>query len=88
MTDIIARAQERFTETTIDDEIVVMSLEDGDFFSLTGSSREIWQLIDGTRSRDAIIAALVAGYGEDAAEIGADVDLFLAQLRDAGLVTG
>ncbi len=75
-----------FTETTIDDETVVMSLESGDFFSLAGTAGAIWGMIDGVRDRDSLCAALAAAYAADPAEIAADLDAFLAELADAGLI--
>ena len=45
-----------FAETRIDDEIVVMNLASGDFFSLEDSAAAIWDLIDGTRNRAARVS--------------------------------
>lgn len=87
MTTIITKRAGSFSETEIDDEIVVMHLDSGDFFSLTDTAVEIWRLLDGTRSRDAIITDLSAAYDAPQAEIAADVDRFLARLREAGLVS-
>lgn len=80
------KAAGAYAETAIDDEIVVMSLASGDFYSLTGVARDIWQRIDGKTDRDALVAALAGEYGVAAAIIGPDVDEFLAQLRGAGLL--
>jgi hypothetical protein len=85
---MITKAQGKFSETAIDDEIVVMSLESGDFFSLSGAAREIWLLIDGTRDRAGLIADLASDFGLPEQAIAADVDDFLDQLRDAFLITG
>jgi PqqD family protein of HPr-rel-A system len=81
-----SKLSDRFTETAIDDEIVVMRLDSGDFFSLAGTAAAIWHLIDGTRDRAALLAALAARYGADEAEMAADLDEFLVQLKEQGLV--
>ena len=86
MTDLIAKLSGHFSETMIDDEVVVMSLDSGDFFSLTDTSKEIWQLIDGTRSRDAIIGELVQAYEDNSEAISVDVDDFLNRLRESGFI--
>ena len=88
MTDIAAltKRSDRFTEADIDQEIVVMRLDNGEFFSLAGTSAEIWRLIDGTRDRAALLAALTARFEGDEPAIAADVDEFLAQLRETGLL--
>lgn len=86
MSNRLAKAQGRFSETEIDGEIVVMNLESGDFFSLTGTAREIWLRLDGTLDRAGLNAALAADYGSDTAAVAADVDAFLAELAGAGLL--
>lgn len=82
----LAKATGQYTETTIDDEIVVMNLESGDFFSLTGTARAIWQQLDRHQDRDRLVAAIADEFGADPAMVGADVDAFLVQLADAGLL--
>jgi PqqD family protein of HPr-rel-A system len=77
---------DRFSETTVDDEVVVMHLDSGDFFSLKDSARTIWEHIDGARSRETLIADLAQDYGIGAEQITPDVDDFLARLSDAGLL--
>lgn len=88
MTGAIAKLEDRLSETMIDDEIVVMSLDSGDFYSLVGTAREVWLLIDSKRDRDAIIAELAAAYAADPSTIAGEVDSFLGDLREAGLVSG
>jgi pyrroloquinoline quinone biosynthesis protein D len=88
MTGAISKLVDTFTEVSIDDEIVVMSLDSGDFFSLAGTGRAIWDLIDGARGKPAIVAQLTKDFQIDASVIEPDVDAFLAQLLDAGLITG
>jgi PqqD family protein of HPr-rel-A system len=88
MSSGLAKAPGRFSETEIDGEIVVMNLESGDFFSLTGTAREIWLRLDGTFDRTGLIATLAADYGSDAAAVAADVDAFLTELAAAGLLAG
>ena len=83
----LAKAAGQFTETEIDDEVVVMSLASGDFFSLTGTARVIWLALDGQHDRAGLIAALAAEFGADPDAIAPDVDDFLARLTAAGLLT-
>lgn len=86
MTRPLTKLTDRFTETAIDDEVVVMSLNSGDFFSLTGTARTIWQLIDGARSRDQLLGALADKYTCETESLAEDVDQFLLQLLEAGLL--
>ncbi len=82
----LAKAQDAYVETVIEDETLVMRLDTGDFFSLTGTARQIWGMLDGTRDRAGLIADLAERYGAATAAVSADVDTFLAELTDAGLL--
>lgn len=87
MTAAIVKNPARFVETPIDDEIVVMQLDSGDFFSLSGSARAIWEAIDGTRDEASICTALADEFPEAPRdELAADVTDFVARLRAAGLL--
>ena len=88
MTQPLTKDPSAFAETRIDDEIVVMSLSSGDFFSLQGSAAAIWELIDGTRDHAAVLATLVRDYDAPETVLAAEFDAFLAELRDNGLLAG
>lgn len=82
----LAKLTDRFTETGIDDETVVMNIDTGEFYALRDSGKVIWELIDGVRDRDALLSALAGEFGCGIDEIAADVDGFVAGLRQAGLL--
>lgn len=86
MSAVLRKIPDRFSETRIDAEIVVMQLDTGVFFSLTGTAAAIWELIDGTRDRAALLIALATRFDCNATEIVPEVDAFLVQLAEAGLV--
>ncbi len=83
---MLAKLEDAFSETRIDDEIVVMLLDSGEFLSISGTGADIWDRIDGTCDRRQLIAALSAEYAAPEQEIAADVEDFLARLIDAGLI--
>ena len=83
----IVKQRDRFSETEIDDEIVVMRLDNGDFFSMAGTAAATWRLIDGERGREELVAALAGQFEAPVPEIASDVDDFLASLQGMGLVT-
>jgi len=83
----ISKRIDAFSETELDDEIVVMKLDSGEFFSLTGSGAAIWRLIDGARDRDALVAALCDEFAGETKEIADDVDAFLDELRREALLS-
>lgn len=82
----LAKRVDKFSETDVDDEIVVMRLDSGEFFSLSGTSAAIWRLLDGQRDRSGVIAALIAEFDGDDRTVAADVDAFLAKLREMNLL--
>lgn len=84
MTVPLRKLTDAFSETAIGDEIVVMSLSSGDFFSLEDTARAIWLLIDGTRDEAGVLAALAECYGDDVDR--GEVVQFLDALRDAGFL--
>lgn len=85
MTAII-KFSDRFTEADIDHEIVIMRLDTGEFFSLSDSAATIWRLIDGQRNQAELVAAAALQFDAGNRDIDVDVDDFLAQLREIGLL--
>lgn len=83
---VLTKDADKFVETRIEDETVVMALDSGDFFSLQDTARAIWEKIDGSRDRDAIVATLAKEYGIAGDAISVEVDAFLAELVAAGLI--
>ena len=83
----VAKDPARFVETAIDDEVVVMHLDSGDFFSLSGTARAIWTAIDGHRDEATICAVLADDYPDvPVEELTADVAGFVERLRAAGFL--
>lgn len=82
----LVKAEGAFSQTIIDDEIVVMSLESGDFFSLTGTARAIWERLDAKPTRAALLAGLAEEFDADEVTIASECDRFLDQLRAARLL--
>lgn len=84
----IVKLTDRFVETAIGDETVIMRLADGDFFALDGTSLAIWQAIDGARDRAKVSEAVGLLHQGDPVEIRRDVDAFIGELVAAGFVAG
>lgn len=87
MTAPLIKHADRFTETAIDDEIVVMDLGCAEFFSLNATAGAVWRAIDGARTRAAVVAVVAAGYGLPAEDIAADVAAVIDQMIAAGFVS-
>jgi hypothetical protein len=74
----------RIVHDTFDDEVVVINLENGCYYSLTGSGPEIWAAVGRGATREEILAAVVppAAISDGAPA----VDAFLEALIAEGLV--
>lgn len=88
MSAVLTKIADRFVETAIDDETVVMDMDSAEFFSLNETAGAVWRAIDGARDRDAVIAAVAAEYGLEPGEIADDVDELIARMVQAGFVRG
>ena len=82
----IAKLPERFTETDVDDEVIIMRLDNGELLTLAGTAAHVWRLIDGRRDRAAVLSALAEEFPGSEQQIAAEVDEFLLRLKDNGLV--
>ena len=70
----------------VDDEAVVLDLDDGQYYGLNSVGTRLWQLLSQGASLSAICNALVAEFEVGRDEVRADVDAFLAELIEKGLV--
>jgi hypothetical protein len=82
----ISKRSDQIAETSLDGEVVIMRVDTGEFLALKDVGAAIWSLIDGSRDRDALVAALTREFEGDPATIADDTDEFLRQLRTHGLI--
>lgn len=82
----IQKCPSAFIETDVDDEVVIVSLDGGQFFSLQDTGLAIWKLIDGQRDRGAILARLSAEYDASTDILTEGLDAFLEQVSAAGFI--
>jgi hypothetical protein len=70
----------------VDDELVVLDIPSGQYFGLNDVGALLWDLLDGTNDRDALIDAVTAEFDVDRTAAGEDIDALLDHLTTAGLV--
>jgi hypothetical protein len=68
----------------VGDELVMMSATKGNYIGLSRVGARIWELIETPRTVETLCDALVAEYDVDPAACRAEVDSFLATLREHG----
>jgi Coenzyme PQQ synthesis protein D (PqqD) len=71
---------------TLDGETIVIHLDTGSYYSLTGAGAEIWDLLGQGHSSTQICAALAGRYARPESEISPTVEGFIAELEREALV--
>ncbi len=73
-------------DADVDGQRVVLSPKDFAYFGINGSGAPVWDLIDGSRTVDDIVAALEGEYVAPEGTIRTEALAFLDALIAAGLV--
>lgn len=84
--DSTVRRSENSLFTELDDALVLMSIDKGNYYSLDTIGADVWQRLDGKTPVAALCAALCAEYDADAETIRRDVLTLLERLVEEGLV--
>lgn len=71
---------------TLDGETIVIHLETGSYYSLTGSGSEIWTLLESGGSAGQVCAELARRHRRPEEDIRIEVESFLADLEREELV--
>lgn len=77
---------EEFITSTVDNELVMMSLEKGTYYGLDAIGSQIWENIAAPITIDALCQKLVDAFEVDPAQCQADVLAFLNELHQEGMV--
>jgi hypothetical protein len=72
--------------TTVDQEVVMLSIRASAYFGLNGVGSAIWDMLAEQRSFGDVCAALSSRYDADEATLKRDVRWFLDDLLERGLV--
>jgi pyrroloquinoline quinone biosynthesis protein D len=84
--ELIRKRTEKLVQTSIDEEILMMRMQDGEQFSLKGTGEQVWRLIDGARDGDQIVAEVARIYAVEPEAIADDVNALLADLESEELI--
>lgn len=88
MPDIYRTDLPNIMHETIDDEVVVVNLDKGTYYSFDGVGGRIWEWLDGDgQSLDSLAAKVAANFTGKPDHIAATVQRFLAQLSAEALVS-
>jgi hypothetical protein len=71
---------------TVDDEMIAIDVRDSTYLTANDSGALLWSALAAGTTRDELTSNLVATYGIDADTAAADVERFLTDLRERGLL--
>ncbi|WP_128891355.1 PqqD family protein [Erythrobacter sp. HKB08] len=83
---MIRKAASDIIETDVDDETIIVSLESGEMFSLSGTARAIWEKLEAGMDESDLVDALTDEFEVEEEVLRADLAKFLADSREAGLI--
>ncbi len=83
--DTIVTRNPRLIAADMDGDLVMMSIESGEYFGLGGVGTRVWELIATPHTLTQLTQAICAEYEVDEATCEADVRRFLADLLANGL---
>ena len=82
----LRKLTENFIATTVDGEVLIVDLDGGELFSLTGTARSVWEAIDGKRDAGEITQIMAERHEGDPDQIAADVAALVRDFENAALV--
>jgi hypothetical protein len=72
--------------TRIADELVVLDLQNSSYLSVNSTGALVWSLLEAGTTRDALVESILAEFDTDHATAQKDVDRFLGELSERGLL--
>ena len=85
MSSVLKPAQGVVREA-FEDEVVIINLDSGTYYSLNGSGVAVWTTIEGGATLDTIVAAVASRYNAEAVRIETDVRELIDRLLAEQLV--
>jgi hypothetical protein len=70
----------------VEGEVVALDVEASEYVAANKAGATLWRELAGGATREQLTAALVARFEVDEATAAADVERFLATLRERGLI--
>jgi len=77
---------DHITSAQVDSGFVLLNLHTGEFYGLEETAVRFWELLETTDSIKEIIKQITEEYDANATEVKADLESFIFQLKDAGLL--
>ncbi len=85
MDTVVSRA-EGFSTAQVQDDLMMLNLEQGAYYSLDSIGAEIWKLLDHPATVQALVNQLLERYQVSPAQCEADVLAFLEEIQKYGMI--
>lgn len=86
MTEQLKLRGEGLSWREVEDEIVAVDMRASTYLSANPSGKLLWETLAAGTTREELVERLVETFEIDAERAGADVDAFVGQLREQGLL--
>ena len=83
---IVYRRNPDILAAELDGELVMMSMQAGDYYGIGGIGAQIWELLDHPKSLDELIDAVVSDYDVERARCAEDFGAFVEELTRLNLI--
>ena len=70
----------------MDGDVVMMSVETGTYFGLTGIAPQIWETLETPRTEDEIFQTMLSLFEVEPEILLSDLEIFLADMQKNGLI--
>ena len=84
--DTMVAARPQHVSVDLDGEAVVLDTDAGIYFGIDGVGARIWELLSSPRRVTDVVATLVDEYDVEPDACRADIERFLSDLYDQGLI--
>lgn len=84
--DTVVERKKHVMTTTIEEKLVMMNIEKGNYFGMNAMGKQIWEMIGKPRTVEGLCSDLLKRYDIDPDPCFTKVTGFLEQLNKAGLI--
>lgn len=77
---------DNFVETVVDDELVLLHIDNGQFYSLKDTGRAAWEMLDANPRFGDLVAAMGEAYEVDEAKCRTQLQALMGDLAERTLV--
>jgi hypothetical protein len=70
----------------MDGDLVMMSIESGNYFGVSGIGPRVWDLLESPRRFGDLVSSVVDEYEVDAETAASDLSTFLGKLEENGMI--